>query len=165
MNTKWLKIENIFLDFPNYNCFVCSPSHKNGFRLEFFFDPETQTVVSPVLVAEKDFAGFPGVLHGGFQAMLLDEIMFWAVYHFYNKMTVSGSMEIKYQKPVLMEYPLLLRSRVIKNSGRIFKTEAFLEREDKEVLTFASGVFIIPRKEEFEKTLNTALPKKFHNLF
>jgi len=162
MQENWQEIENIFLDLPNYNCFVCSPFHSYGFRLKFFYDPDEAVVVSPVEPAKDELAGFPNVLHGGFQAMLLDEVMYWAVQHFYKKIPVTASIDVEYQKIVRTREPLLLKAKVVKVlRGRTFDVEGSIE-SDKEILVSARGRYVVPRLEDFKRLTGlTDVPEKF----
>lgn len=53
-------------------CFVCGLENPNGLHLHIY---ETEPgIVEATYVAPEHFQGFPGVLHGGVVASLLDEI-------------------------------------------------------------------------------------------
>lgn len=157
-------IPNIFTDFPDYNCFVCSPFHESGFRLKFYHDPEKNRVVSPVFAPES-MAGFPRILHGGFQSMLLDEILFWTIYQLCGKLTVTASLNIKFQKTVPTETPFLVYGELMKASGRIFKVQGGIEQNGL-LLTQGEGVFIQPSLEAFQEMAGTKeVPSSFLPLF
>lgn len=162
MHKNWQEIENLFLEIPNYNCFVCSPIHASGFRLKFYYDPHEKVVVSPVAPAKEDMAGFPRVLHGGFQAMLLDEIMYWAVQHFHLKIPVTASCDVEYLKVVPTGVPLLLKAKVLRAlRGRTFDVESWIEK-DKDILVRAKGRYVVPRLEDFKRLTGlTDIPQKF----
>ncbi len=161
MRSNWRTIENIFLEFPHYNCFCCSPSHSWGFRLEFYHDPDEGVVVSPLAGARQEMAGFPGVLHGGFQAMLLDEIMCWAAIHFKQKMVMTAKMEVKHQRTVHTGAELLLKGRVGKAGSRLIEAEGWIEEEG-QLLARATGSYVIPRVGEFMESLGLKeLPDTF----
>jgi acyl-coenzyme A thioesterase PaaI-like protein len=169
MNTippKWQKIDNIFTDFPGYNCFGCSPFHDHGLNLEFYYDPEEVAVVSPISYIKEEFAGFPGILHGGFQGLMLDEIMFWAVYRIYNKLTVTASMNIRFKKPVSTLEPMLLKAKVRESrKNKIFKVEGWLEKGT-EILSSGQGVFVVPPRDSFQQAFGeNPMPEKFSVLF
>ncbi len=53
------------------NCFVCGREIKS-LRLEFYFDEEAGIVQAEVNLDESH-EGFPGVMHGGVIAAILDE--------------------------------------------------------------------------------------------
>lgn len=162
MQKNWQEIENILLGFPNYNCFVCSPSHSTGFCLKFYYDPDSNLVVSPVNPQKEERAGFPNILHGGFQAMVLDEVMFWAVIHFHKKISFTSSFEIEYLKTVYTQQPFLLKSRVTRNlRNKLFEAESWIEQNN-EIPAKAKGRYIT-LKTEHMLTLagDKNIPEKF----
>ncbi|MFW5837234.1 MAG: PaaI family thioesterase [Desulfovibrionaceae bacterium] len=154
-------IENIFADLPGCNCFVCSPGHDWGFRLEFFLDKAKKTVLSPMTGAKEDMAGFPGILHGGFQAMLLDEIMFYAAFALASRIVFTGRLEVKLSRTTPTNTPLLLEGFVNKDRGPLVMCEGnILEGERK--LATATGTFYSPSMEEFRQATGLEeVPEKF----
>ncbi|MDO5130133.1 MAG: PaaI family thioesterase, partial [Prevotellaceae bacterium] len=70
------KIINPWEGMPGYNCIGCSPDHPFGFHLHFYEDGEY--IVSQ-WQPTSDFQGWVNTLHGGIQALLLDEICGWVV--------------------------------------------------------------------------------------
>jgi len=46
------------------------------------------------------FQGFPGIIHGGVLAALLDDAMWYAVYSLGKVGTLTGSLGIRYRNPV-----------------------------------------------------------------
>jgi len=166
MKKNWKKIPNRWAELPGYDCFVCSPGHDWGFRLEFFLDPDEDVVVSPVPPVKEGMAGFPGILHGGFQAMLLDEVMCWAVAEAVGKTCFTGKMEVRYSKPLHTGEPLLLKARVTAPGRRLCKCEAWLEDERGEELCSGSGSYVIPSLEEFRENIGTVdIPESLNNFF
>ena len=158
------KIENIFLEFPEYNCFACSPLHSWGLRMEFWFDPETGETVSPVTRLKEEMAGFPGILHGGFQSLLLDEIMFWSAFHASKMIVVTGKLDVKLSKAMSTTSPILAKGRTIKAGKKLCKVEGWLE-QDGEIRASAEGVFMVPRYDDFMKsTGGKGLPDSYRKM-
>lgn len=94
------KIKNPWKEDGNrndYNCFGCSPYNELGLHLEFWEDGEE-------LIAKwqprKSLEGWMGVLHGGIQATLLDEIGGWVVMLKMKTAGVTSRMNVNYIKPV-----------------------------------------------------------------
>jgi uncharacterized protein (TIGR00369 family) len=151
MQPDWQPIENIFRSFPAYNCFVCSPHHGFGFRLEFFADPGREAVVAP-LEPREDMAGYPGILHGGFQAMLLDEVSCWAALHQAGKIVFTGALEVRFTRPLPTGAPALACARVTHAGSRLVKAEAWIEATTEgktERKAHATGGFYVPTAAEF----------------
>ena len=71
-------VEEFTIDDPESGCFGCSPHNEHGMRLRFR-RVGPGVVECHHLVAERH-AGAPGVVHGGIQAVLLDEVMGVAIH-------------------------------------------------------------------------------------
>ncbi len=70
------------------------------------------------------FAGFKGVLHGGIQAALHDEIASWVVFVFLKTAGYTTDLQVKYLNPVFIEKGILtLRSRL----DRMDKNKAYIQ--------------------------------------
>jgi acyl-coenzyme A thioesterase PaaI-like protein len=155
------KIENVFVGLPNYNCFACSPHHDEGLRLAFSHDPAENCVVCPIEPVKESFAGFPTILHGGFQAMILDEAMFWAACHFERKVTFSSEFEMHFLRSVRTGKPLLAKARILRSiRGKVFEAEAWLEMEG-EIVARATGRYMTVKRADLEALAGTtAIPEK-----
>ncbi len=101
------KILNPFKDGSpeKYPCFGCSPHNPIGLKLNFYQDGDA-------LYAEwcpgKNYEGYSGVLHGGIQATLMDEIASWFIYSQIGTAGVTKSMEVEYHLPVRVTGELIL---------------------------------------------------------
>lgn len=101
-------------------CFVCGRNNPHGLYMTFFDDGQN-TVVSDYAVAEE-YQGYPGVVHGGVVASMLDEVvarvsMIGDPHHF----MMSVKLQIKYRHPVPTETPLRIVGRIVKLRGRLGK--------------------------------------------
>jgi uncharacterized protein (TIGR00369 family) len=103
------KIINPFNSVSN-PCFACSDMHPFGLHLEFFEDDrEVVCYWDP----SPHFQGFPGILHGGIQATLMDEIASWTVFVKGKTAGVTSDIHVEYRKPVVLgRGKITLRSRV-----------------------------------------------------
>ena len=106
---------------PNSNyCFVCGRNNPRGLYMTFY-DNGTNEVVSEYSVSE-DYQGYPGIVHGGVVAAMLDEVVLRAAmiddhHHF----TMSVRIEVKYRQPVPTETPLRIVGRIARLRGRLGK--------------------------------------------
>jgi acyl-coenzyme A thioesterase PaaI-like protein len=103
-----IHIKNPFHKLEGYNCFGCSPDNKLGLRMHFRIEGDE---VLCDWEPENHLQGWVGVLHGGIQATLMDEIASWYVFVKLKTAGVTSKMEVKLIKPVKMEKaPFRLRA-------------------------------------------------------
>ncbi|WP_051693870.1 PaaI family thioesterase [Desulfohalovibrio reitneri] len=159
--SRYQPIPNILADFPDCNCFACSPTHEWGFRLRFFHDTDTGEVVSTLDAAKEAMAGFPGVLHGGFQTMLLDEVMFWAALHASERFVVTGSLNVRFRRAVRTGQPIECRARADKVGARVVACSGRLLQNGREVAG-GEGKFVTPDEKTFRESLGLdEVPESF----
>lgn len=108
-----------------YNCFGCSPANDAGLHLEFWLDGEE-------LIAKwepkKHFEGWIGVLHGGIQGTLLDEVAAWLVFVVLKTAGVTTEMNVKYLKPALIDNgQITVRASLISFEKRLARIRCNLE--------------------------------------
>lgn len=70
------KIINPWKGMEGYNCFGCAPNNEAGVKMEFYEDGDE---VISIWKPQPQFQGWIDTLHGGIQAVLLDEICAWVV--------------------------------------------------------------------------------------
>ncbi len=128
------------------NCFACGSKNPIGLKLKFKLDPETGTAVSETVIAEN-FNGWKGAVHGGIITTLLDEIMVYACTSS-GWFTVTGSIEVRFHKPVPTGERLIITGKIVENRGRSILTKGSIEFENR-VLASAKAV-LIPVKHENE---------------
>lgn len=101
-------------------CFVCGRNNPSGLYMSFFDNGENE-VFSEYSVSE-DYQGYPGIVHGGVVAAMLDEVvarvsMIGDPHHF----MMSVKMEVKFRYPVPTETPLHIVGKVVRMRGRLGK--------------------------------------------
>ena len=114
------KIINPF-DTELNKCFGCGPHNPAGLKLQFTeCDGELHASWQP----SEYYQGYPGVLHGGIIATLLDETAAWFVYTIIGTAGVTYGMNIRYHKPVYI------------NEGEVRITAKLISKENKNALIF-----------------------------
>ena len=125
------KIKNPFIELSrghDYNCFGCSPFNEIGLQLDFWEDGEE---LMAKWQPRKSLEGWTGVLHGGIQATLLDELGGWIVMIKLKTAGVTAAMNVKYLKPLtLSKGEITVRGRVVSKEKRIVKIECSLFDND-----------------------------------
>ena len=104
---------------PNSNfCFVCGRKNPRGLYMTFYDNGEDE-VYAEYTVSE-DYQGYPGIVHGGVQAAILDEIVGRvAMIEDHHHFMMSVKLEVKYRHPVPTETPLRFVGRLVKLRGRL----------------------------------------------
>ncbi len=140
------EIENVFVDFPDNNCFACHPHNHYGLQLKFFADDETGEVFTRVKPKEY-FAGFPGILHGGIQCALVDEVAFWAMFDRVGKIGLTTKVEMQFSKKVDSNMTLNVRGKVTRSRGRYVVVDAVIMDENGDECTKSSVTYFLPNKD------------------
>lgn len=123
---------NPWLQNPQYNCFGCCPSNPFGMHMRFY--EEGDDVVS-IWQPKQQYQSWVNTLHGGVQAVLLDEVCGWVVFHKLQTAGVTAKMDIHYRKPVSTLLPYIeLRARVKEQKRQVFLIEGEIRDPDGQVL-------------------------------
>ncbi|HOY30914.1 MAG TPA: PaaI family thioesterase [Bacteroidales bacterium] len=144
------KIINPYINISGYNCFGCAPNNKNGLKMEFYEDRE---YVCCQWEPTESFQGYKGVLHGGIQQTLMDEIASWAVQLKLKTAGVTSRMNTRFTKPVLIEStPIFLKARLIAQKKQFAEIEVHLYNSKNDLCTSSVVTyFIMNEKEAVEK--------------
>lgn len=94
-------IKNPWVHKEGYNCIGCSPDNPIGLHLQFEADEDEQCVWAQ-WQPTKNHEGWIGVLHGGVQAMIMDECAEWWLTHYRKTCGVTSRLEIKYMHEVMI---------------------------------------------------------------
>ena len=99
------------------HCFVCGMENPHGLQLSFY-EQESGEVVAETIVPER-YQGYPGVVHGGIVAAMLDEVaMRAAMVADHNRFMVTAKMTLRYRKQIPVEAPLRFIGRIERAGGR-----------------------------------------------
>jgi uncharacterized protein (TIGR00369 family) len=99
-------------------CFGCSQEREDGLRLAFTRTGE-RTVECMHTVSDV-YRGMKGVVHGGMQALLLDEAVGMAGYLFWPPgfAAVTAELNLTYRRPVPLGEELILRAELSEEDER-----------------------------------------------
>lgn len=122
---------------PNSNdCFICGRNNPRGLYMAFYDNGQSE--VRAVHTVTEMYQGYPGIVHGGIVAAMLDEVvgrvaMIGDHHHF----MFSVKLEVKYRHPVPTQTPLRLVGRIVKMRGRLGKAVGEVQQPDGQVLAEA----------------------------
>ena len=156
------KIENIFLDLPEYSCFGCAPQNKSGHKLEFYFDDNEKVLISRLDEDPMHFQGFPGVLHGGIQATMMDEVGFWVIYDQLKKFAFTLNMNINYKKIIHLPDELTIRAWIKESDEKKVLVSGQIVNRAGEITSEADLLFYIANKKMWQRITGTnEIPELF----
>ena len=118
------------------DCYGCGPNHPTGLRIKSYWHEDGIHTIAEHTPREE-FHGWPGMVYGGFLAMLIDCHSNWTVMaHHYRAENrdigtlpvvecVTGKLNLTYLAPTLMGHKLTLKAHVEGEIGR--KTRVICE--------------------------------------
>ena len=121
-------------------CFACGRDNPIGLHLDDFGLNGNE--VSATFTPRPEYRGSAGVLHGGITATALDEILVWAGILTERVMTVTGTLEFRYRRPVPLDRPLRIDAHVEKRTGKRLRISGALSDEERELVS-ASGLYVV----------------------
>lgn len=134
-------------------CFVCGLENAFGLKSRFFNleNGEIMAVFSP----SNEHQGYPGRLHGGIAAAILDETIGRAViaHNVGNLWGVTLNFSMTLRKPVSLDQDVRVVGRVISENKRTFEGTGEILLDDGSVAIEASGRYLkmdISRITEFD---------------
>lgn len=140
------KILNPWIHKEGYNCFGCAPNNASGLKMEFY--EEGEEVISEWR-PQPQYQGWIDTLHGGIQAVLLDEICAWVIVRKLQTTGVTSKMETRYLKPVSTnDRKLTLRAHIVETRRNIVTVEASLYSEAGVLCTQATCTYFTFSKEK-----------------
>jgi uncharacterized protein (TIGR00369 family) len=111
------------------HCFACGVANPVGLQLSFFETGADE--VTAGFSPPEHFVGFPGVLHGGIIATVLDEIGGRAaMIGDHTRLMMTAKMDIKFRKPTPLGQPLRAVGHLLRRRGRLAFTHAELRLPD-----------------------------------
>ena len=99
-------------------CFGCGQGNESGLRLRYRRTGEGS--VEAEYSVPRHFMGADGVVHGGIQATLLDEVMGLAVHATLaaeDHKIVTAELNVRYRKAAPIEVPLVIRATLTRVDG------------------------------------------------
>jgi uncharacterized protein (TIGR00369 family) len=119
-------------------CFGCGDLNPKGLKLAFRLE-------DGAAVAEFDpqphHQGYPGVMHGGLVATILDEAMSWAVYS-QGIWAMTARMQVRFRRSVPLARRLRVSARVTNRRHRVVEASAELRDDGGSLLAEGEGAFL-----------------------
>jgi acyl-coenzyme A thioesterase PaaI-like protein len=119
-------------------CFACG--HRNESGLKLIFRREGERIIADYMPSER-YQGFPGVLHGGILATMLDETMS-RTGALRREWLMTGKLDIRYRRPAPIDQPLRVWGEIARERAGAVDAIGAVELTDGTVLAEARGMFM-----------------------
>ena len=131
--------QNILLSEAN-RCFVCGPSNKSGLNVRFRLEGETCRAEWTSVPA---YMGYEGVIHGGIQFCLLDDVMANLLY-LRGLVCVTAKAETRFKEPLGIGIKVQLFGEMVRQRGSLAIINGRIERDhDGVVIAESTAHFMI----------------------
>lgn len=134
------------------HCFLCGLQNDVGLKMRWYADYDAQRVTSTVTIPEH-FNGYPGVVHGGIVAAMLDETAGRAVMlnGDHDDLRVTLKLNVTYRQPTPTQTPLTISGWVLKQRQSRAQVAAEIRLADGTVTAECTAVVVRPPEEFFER--------------
>jgi len=119
-------------------CVACSPANARGLGLQFV--RTGAHTVEAGLDCPCDWEGYPGIVHGGIVALILDSAMTNCLFAS-GKVAMTVELTIRYHAAVLTGRRATVRAVIKESTTRLHVVEATITQEGKSKVT-ATGKFL-----------------------
>lgn len=123
------------------NCFVCGVHNPTSLHLKFYQTRAGE--VSSEFIVEESYQGYPGIVHGGIAAAILDEAAGRALMGIFPpRFMVTARLEVKYRSRIPVGQPLHVTGRVLQDRGRLARAWSGLYNSSDELLAEAEVLLV-----------------------
>ncbi len=141
MGPSTIQQQENFISVRNHEhpgCIICGAGNGLGLQLDFHITDSGSVAAS--FSCNTIFQGYPGLLHGGIIALLLDGAMTNCLFA-HGKVGVTGELTIKFVQSVVVERFAFVKAWITKSFSSLYLVEAELSQGGK-ILAKASGKFM-----------------------
>jgi uncharacterized protein (TIGR00369 family) len=126
-------------------CFICGLQNPVGLHMTIYNDHDNNCIYSNVVIPDQ-YQSYPGVVHGGIVATMLDEIAGRATIMDGNdqNLMVTLKLEVKYRLPTPTNTPLKVIGRVVSQNGSRAKVVGEIQLVDGTVTASCESLLARP---------------------
>jgi len=126
------------------HCFICGRKNPVGLKMHFYTTGPDE--VSADYTVPDRYQGYPGIVHGGIVASILDETAGRSVMADGDeRFFVTVTMDISYRKPVPTETPVKILGKLKSKRGRRAMVFGQIQTQEGKVLAEAEALlYVIP---------------------
>jgi acyl-coenzyme A thioesterase PaaI-like protein len=119
-------------------CYACGAENDRGLHMEF--RREGERAICEYTPCEYQ-QGYPGRMHGGLVATLLDEAMGWAVYGA-RQWGATARLSVRFRRPVRLEERLRIDAWITNNRSRLIELRGEIRDANGQLLAEGEGTFM-----------------------
>ena len=128
-----------WFEFAPHNCFACGSLNRNGLGLLHHVEPGRSWTE---LTLDSRFEGWEGIVHGGIESTIIDEVMAWALVG-QDNWGVTARMSVEFRRPVEVGTPIRADGWVTRDRRRIVDTAGrIVDSSSGEELATATGLYV-----------------------
>ena len=143
------------------HCFGCGPNNDIGLQLRF--ERKGESVFSHFTLG-RGYDGPPGILHGGLQAMVLDEIAGWTLVGLRGRVGLTTSMNVRYLRSMRLGEELVAEGHIEQETDTLITIKATLSQNGR-VGCLARIAYMMPDCEKMKEVLQGPLPEGWERFF
>ncbi len=130
------------------HCFACGLENPIGLKLKFYQTADDE--VTAEFIAPEEYQGYPGILHGGVTATILDEAVgraFMGTDPGNSNMMYTAELTVKYKQKVPIGKPLKIVGKQLRRMRWTGESKAYMYDQDGTLLVEASAILVdLPEK-------------------
>lgn len=128
-------------------CFGCGPDNPHGLRLDIRGQADGSWRAE--FVPEDYHCGWPGVVHGGVLAAVLDEVMSYIIFG-KGQIAVTARMAVLFKRPAVSGEHLVVRASPTRETRRIVDARGEIVRDDGTLVATSEARFLILADEQMK---------------
>jgi len=133
-----------------FNCFGCAPMNSIGLRL--VFEDRGDSIAADVTLG-REYESFPGVVHGGIVATILDEVLSQAVYRSGQISVFTTGLRVRYGRPMETGMAHVAYAEITKHDETTVRAAGRIELPDGSLVAAGDGVFYLLTEEVLDQSV------------
>ncbi|MFA6472781.1 MAG: PaaI family thioesterase [Candidatus Latescibacterota bacterium] len=133
-------------------CFCCGKQNDVSLKMTWYNDYENNKVRSTITIPEH-FNGYPGIVHGGIVAAVLDETSGRAIMldKNFDNLMMTLNLQVTYRRPTPTQVPLEVTGWVIRQSASRAQVAGEIRLPDGTVTAECTAVVVKPPAQVMDK--------------
>lgn len=134
------------------DCFYCGSANPHGLKIRYAANPATGAIRGSV-APPAHHCGFPGVLHGGLQGALLDDVMWWAASFANGGSSVTVEQKTRFLAAAKLPGEFTLWAQPLGGEGRKFRAAGWIEDESGKRVCEGEALYLLHSRAYFEELI------------